>query len=179
MRTSRDRRASTQVDFSPEEQECPACQHPWQERYHKQRWSIRLDQHVNVVSHFLECGNTACTRPAVVSRPRQEDALALRGDAFGLEVVARRGEWRAPHTWSMPTIRDQLQTESPRSISRTEVSLLCEVCLAWVTTVAPHDEELIRQWSTWDGIILAMDGVQPAKSHATRALLRDVRSGRV
>ena len=56
MRTSRDRRGSTQVDLYPEEQECPVCQHALKERYHKQRWIIRLDQHVKVVSHFLECG---------------------------------------------------------------------------------------------------------------------------
>jgi hypothetical protein len=179
MRTSRDRRESTQVDFYPEEQECPACQHPLKERYHKQRWIIRLDQHVKVVSHFLECGNTACTRPAVVYRPLQEDALALRGYSFGLDVVARIGELRYQHTLSIPKIRDQLQTESPLSISRKEVSLLCEVFLALVTTVAHHDEELIRQLRTWDGLILAIDGVQPEKSHEPLYILRDVRSGRV
>jgi hypothetical protein len=59
MRTSRDRRDSPQVDLHPAEPECPACQHALKERDHKQRWVIRLDQHVNVVSHFLECGNTA------------------------------------------------------------------------------------------------------------------------
>jgi hypothetical protein len=69
MRTPRDRRESTQVDCYPEAQECPAGQYTLKERYPKQRWVIRLDQHVNVVSHFLECGNTACPRQAVVYRP--------------------------------------------------------------------------------------------------------------
>jgi hypothetical protein len=79
MRTSRDRRECTQVDFYPEELDCPACQYALKERYHKQRWIIRLDQPVKVVSHFLEGGHPACSRRAVVYRPAQEDTLALRG----------------------------------------------------------------------------------------------------
>jgi hypothetical protein len=106
MRTPRDRRASTHVDVSPQELECPGCQRVLKERYHKQRWIIRLDQHVQVVRHFLECGNAACTRQAVVYRPQQEDALALRGYSFGLDVVARRGELRYQHNLSIIKIRD-------------------------------------------------------------------------
>ncbi len=179
MRTSRDRCDSTQVDLYPEEQECPACQQALKERYHKQRWVIRLDQPVQVVSHFLECGNTACTRQAVVYRPQQEDALALRGYSFGLDVVARLGELRYRHNLSITKIQAQLQAESQLSISLKEVAWLCEVLLALVTTVAHQDEELIRQLRTLDGIVLAIDGVQPEKSHETLYILRDVRSGRV
>ena len=94
MRTSRDHRDSQQLDLYPRMQECPACHQPLTERYHKQRWIVRLDQHVKVVSHFLECGNTDCDQRAVVYRPDQEDALALRGYTFGLDVVARIGELR-------------------------------------------------------------------------------------
>jgi hypothetical protein len=179
MRTPRDRRESTQVDFYPVELECPACQHALKERYHKQRWIIRLDQHVKVVSHFLECGNAACTRQAVIYRPQQEDALALRGYSFGLDVVARIGELRYRHNLSIIKIRDQLQTESKLMISLKEVALLCEVFLALVTAVVHRDEELIKQLRPLDGIVLAIDGVQPEKSHETLYLLRDVRSGRV
>src|SRR5262245_40320869 len=106
MSTPRDRRESTPVDFYPVELECPACQHALKERYHKQRWIIRLDQHVNVVSYFLECRNAACTRQAVIYRPQQEEALALRGYSFGLDVVARIGEWRYRHNLSIIKIRD-------------------------------------------------------------------------
>jgi hypothetical protein len=179
MRTSRDRRESPQVDLYPAEQECPVCQHALKERYHKQRWIIRLDQHVKVVSHFLECGNAACTRQAVVYRPQQEDALAWRGYTFGLDVVARIGELRYRHHLSMTKIQAQLQAESQLLISLKEVALLCEVFLALVSTVAHHDEELLEQLRTLDGIVLAIDGVQPEKSHETLYILRDVRSGRV
>jgi hypothetical protein len=79
------------VDCYPEEQACPVCQQALKERDHKQRWIMRLDQHRKVVSHVLECGNTTCTQPAVGYRPQQEEALAWRGDTFGLDVVARIG----------------------------------------------------------------------------------------
>jgi hypothetical protein len=179
MRTSRDRRGSTQVDLYPEEQECPVCQHALKERYHKQRWIVRLDQHVNVVSHVLECGSVACSRRAVVYRPYQEDALALRGYSFGLDVVARIGELRYRDNLSITKLRGQLQRESNLSISIKEVALLCEVFLALVTTVAHQDQELMEQLRMGGSIVLAIDGVQPEKSYETLYILRDVCSGRV
>jgi hypothetical protein len=65
----------------------------------------------------------------------------------------------------MTKIRDQLQTASQLSIALKEVALRCEVLLALVTTVAHQDEELIGPLSTWDGLLLAMDGGQPENSH--------------
>ena len=56
---------------------------------------------------------------------------------------------------------------------------MCEVFLALVTTVAYQDQALVEQLRTLDGIVLAIDGVQPEKSHETLYMLREVRSGRV
>jgi len=67
----------------------------------------------------------------------------------------------------MTTMRDQLPTASPRSISLQEVAWRCEVLVALVTTVAPQEEERSGPLSPWDGLILAIDGVQPEKRHAT------------
>jgi hypothetical protein len=179
MRTSRDRRESRQLDLYPQVQACRACQHTLRERYHKQRWIIRLDEQVKVVSHFLECGNPACDQWAVIYRPPQEDTLALRGYTFGLDVVARIGELRYRDHLSITKIQAHLKTESQLVISLKEVALLCEVFLALVTTVACHDQALIEQLRMAGGIILAIDGVQPEKSYETLYILRDVCSGRV
>jgi hypothetical protein len=132
-----------------------------------------------VVSHFLECCHTDCDQRAVVFRPSQEDTLALRGYTFGLDVVARIGELRYRDNLSITKIQDQLKIESHLVISIKEVALLCEVFLALVTTVARHDSALIEQLRLWGGIVLAIDGVQPEKSHETLYILRDVLSGRV
>jgi hypothetical protein len=91
MSTPRDRRERPPLDVSPPRQACPSCHPARPERSHQQHWIVRLDQPVNVVSHVLECRHTACTRPAVIDRPPPEEALAGRGDRFGLEVVARLG----------------------------------------------------------------------------------------
>ena len=45
--------------------------------------------------------------------------------------------------------------------------------------MARHDSALIEQLRLWGGMVLASDGVHPAKSHETLDMLRDVRSGRV
>ena len=145
MRTSRDRRERTPVDLYPEEPACPACQHALKERDHQQRWIIRLDQQVQVVSHVLECGHTACARRALIDRPHQEDAWARRGDPFGLDVVARRGERRYRDNLSITKLRGQRESESTRALSLTEVAWLGAVGLALVTTGARQDQALIEQ----------------------------------
>ena len=94
MKTPRDRRQSQPLDLYPDLRACPVCHRILRERYHKQRWIIRLDRQMKVVSHFLECENWGCPQRAIVYRPHQEDALALRGYTFGLDVVARIGELR-------------------------------------------------------------------------------------
>ena len=115
----------------------------------------------------------------MIYRPHQEDALALRGYTFGLDVVARIGELRYRDNLSITKLRGQLESESNLSISLKEVALLCEVFLALVTTVARQDQALIEQLSTVGSIVLSIDGVQPEKSYATLYILRDVCSGRV
>ncbi len=159
MRTPRARRESQQVDLYPPLQECPACHEALTERYHKQRWIIRLDQDVKVMSHFLECSHPDCERQGAVYRPYQEDTLALRGYTFGMDVVVRIGELRYDHNLSITRMRSQLQTESHLSICIKEVALRCEVFLALVTTVARQDQELIEQLSKVGRIVLAIDGV--------------------
>jgi hypothetical protein len=174
MRIPRERGDGQRLDLYPEWYDCPACHQPMHERYYKQRWIVRLDQPVKDVSHFLECGNTACTQRAVVCRPHQKDALALLGYTFALDVVVRLGELRYRDHLSITKIRDQLQTESHLSSSPKEVALLCEVFLALVSTVAHQDQELTKQLKTRGSSVLAIDGVQPGKSHETLYILRDV-----
>ena len=119
----------------------PPVINPLIERYRKQRWIIQLNQQVKVVSHFLECGNTDCERCAAVYRPYQEDALALRGYTFGLDVVARIGELRSRDNLSITKIRERLKSGiESRDIPVKEVALLCEVFLALVTTVARQEQ---------------------------------------
>jgi hypothetical protein len=95
------------------------------------------------------------------------------------EVVARMGELRYRAPWAIPKMREPLKRDAHRSLSRKAVALRCAVCLAWVTTVAHHDAALIAQVKPGGGIVLAMDGGQPEKSHDTRDMVRDVPSGRV
>lgn len=94
-------------------------------------------------------------------------------------MVARIGELRYREHLAITTIREQLKREAHVSISLKEVAVLCEVFLALVTTVAHHDEELIAELKAGGGIVLAIDGVQPEKSHEPLYILRDVASGRV
>ena len=178
MRRTRDWSGSKVVHLYPHTRECPACQEPLEERYHKERWIVQLGQKLHVISHFLECHTRGCRLREAVYRPEGEDILALRGYTFGIDVIALIGELRYSRNLSIPEIHHQLHQEE-LSISVKEVALLCEVYLALVTTVAREDKSLIKELRDLGGIVLAIDGVQPEKGNETLYILRDVRLGRV
>jgi hypothetical protein len=147
------------------------------ERYRKQRWIVRLDRQLKVISHCLYCPNPECKLHSVTYRPSTEGGLALRGYTFGLDVVVRIGQLRYSEHQSLTQIHQELQGQI--GISLKEVALLCEVFLALVNTVVQEDVELVEQLRHNGGIILAIDGIQPEKGNETLYLLRDLISGRV
>ena len=167
MRRTRERSGSELIHLYPHTRECPACQEALEERYHKQRWIVRLGQKLHVISHFLECHTRGCRLREAIYRPEGEDILAMRGYTFGLDVIAFIGELRYSRNLSVPEIHRQLQQDDQVSISVKEVSLLCEVYLALVTTVAREDKSLVEELRKLGGIVLAIDGVQPEKGNAS------------
>jgi hypothetical protein len=177
MKTERHRSGSQRLDLYPLEQRCPSCQQALVERYRKQRWVVRLDRQLKVISHCLYCPNPECRLHSVIYRPSAEAALALRGYTFGLDVVVRIGQLRYSENQSLTQIHQTLQGQI--GISLKEVALLCEVFLALVNTVVQEDVELVEQLRHNGGIILAIDGIQPEKGNETLYLLRDLISGRV
>ena len=94
MRRTRDRSGSKLIHLYPQLRECPECQKPLEERYHKERWIVQLGQKLHVISHFLECHTGGCRLREAVYRPEGEDILALRGYTFGLDVIVFIGELR-------------------------------------------------------------------------------------
>ena len=177
MKTERHRSGSQRLDLYPLEQNCPNCQQALVERYRKQRWIVRLDGQLKVISHCLSCPNRECRLHEVIYRPSEEGALALRGYTYGLDVVVRIGQLRFSEDQSLTQIHQELHGQI--GISLKEVGLLCEVFLALVNTVVQEDVELVEQLRHNGGIILAIDGVQPEKGNETLYLLRDLISGRV
>jgi hypothetical protein len=141
MKTERHRSGSQRLDLYPLEQRCPSCQQALVERYRKQRWVVRLDRQLKVISHCLYCPNPECRLHSVIYRPSAEAALALRGYTFGLDVVVRIGQLRYSENQSLTQIHQTLQGQI--GISLKEVALLCEVFLALVNTVVQGDVELV------------------------------------
>jgi hypothetical protein len=178
MRRARSRRDSREIDLYPLTRRCPACRKPLRERYRKRRFIVRLDEQLDVTSHFLQCPAPSCRMREAVYRPEEEGVLALRGYTFGLDVVALVGELRYGSNRSIPEIHAHL-VDAGLEISDKEVSLLAEVFLALVTTSAAADAEAVDALRALGGLVLSIDGVQPEKGNETLYLLRELQTGRV
>jgi len=166
------------VDLYPTKRECEACQSSLKEAYRKTRWVVALNGLMRVNSHILECRSEGCRQHGVKYRPEREGALVLPHYTFGLEVVARIGEWRYREHRTVEEIVGELR-QGGMSISIKETQLLSEVFLALVETCLKDDQEAIKELEKQGGIVLAIDGIQPEKGNETLWLLRDVLSQRV
>ena len=77
MKTARNHSESRRIDLYPQTKICPECHQPFKEKYHKQRWIVKLSGELKVVSHCLGCQNRECTHFIAVYRPEEEHILAL------------------------------------------------------------------------------------------------------
>ncbi len=154
MKTARNHSESRRIDLYPQTKICPQCHQPFKERYHKQRWIVKLSGELKVVSHCLGCQNPACPHFIAVYRPEEENILALKGYTFGLDVIVYIGQLRYRENKTITAIHNKLIEKI--AISVKEVALLCEVFLALVTTVAQKDPQLIAELEELGGIILAI-----------------------
>jgi hypothetical protein len=92
MKKARAHSQRAAVPLYPEVRVCPGCQQSRAERYRKQRYLITLRGELQVSSHWLACRTRGCPWHGASLRPEQAEGLALRGDSFGLDVVAHLGE---------------------------------------------------------------------------------------
>lgn len=178
MKKVRSSNGSLAVDLYPLQRECPVCLKGLDESYRKRRVVVTLQGTLRLTIYTLECQTVGCRLYQTKYRPESEGAMVLPHYTFGLDVVARIGQWRYREHRTIGEITTQLR-QGGVSISIKEVQLLSEVFLALVQTVITDDQQVIDHLRQQGGILLAIDGVQPEKGNETLWLLRDVRSGRV
>ena len=96
MRRARARDQSREVDLHPQTRTCPVCRCRLGERYRKRRFIVRLDEQLDVISHFLECQTPRCRGRGVVYRPEQEGLLAHPVVEADRDITSVRSHYPIP-----------------------------------------------------------------------------------
>ena len=164
--------------LSPQREQCVACGQFMRVAYTYRRTVVRLDGLWRLVLRVRRCSNRACLRYHRAYGPEEAGGWALPQSEFGLDVVAQIGQWRAREQRSVPQMHQALRQQGVEIAERSVTELLHRyeelVALRLADTT-----RLRAQLAGQDGVILALDGLQPDVGHEVLWVLRDVVSGEV
>lgn len=170
--------ATLQQILSPLREQCNACGQRLWIAYHHHRTVVRLDGLGRLTLRVRQCVNAACPQYHRVVAPEEAGAWALPQGEFGLDIIALIGQLRYREQRSVPQIHHVLR-ERGVAIAERSVTVLLHRYEELVALRLGDAQRLREQLAQQDGVILAVDGLQPDVGHEVLWVLRDVVSGEV
>jgi hypothetical protein len=168
--------ATHEQTLSPLREECLACGQRLWVAYHHHRTVVRLDGLWRLTLRVRQCVQATCPAYHRAIVPEEAGAWALPQGEFGLDVIAFIGQARSREQRSVPQIHQALLGRGVAIAERSVTVLLHryeELVALRMTDPVRVRERLAGQ----DGVILALDGLQPDVGHEVLWVLRDVLSG--
>ena len=157
---------------------CSSCGGTLWAGYDAARTITTLEDVCRLTLHVRRCHNPTCPRHRQPVRPEEEGAWALPNGEFGLDVIALIGALRYREHRSVPEIHRMLRERQVAIAPRTVTSLLERYDELLALRLA--DQTRLKDCLTQQGhVILAIDGLQPFKTHDGLWVLRDTLSGEV
>jgi hypothetical protein len=177
MKKAKDYSRAKQVYFSPEINLCPHCNQPLKKSHVAwQKYVFTLQNILYVTSYAYRCASKTCPKPQTIYCSANGEMLSLKYYQFSLDVIAKVGHLYFTEHKTIDEAKQTFKQRFKLQISRSEINLLCQAYLALIKAHRQQDTkflEKIRQ----NGVILAIDGVQPEKGNETLWILRDLQSG--
>src|ERR687886_2579176 len=157
---------------------CSSCGGTLWAGYDTARTITTLDDVCRLTLRVRRCPNPTCPRYRLPVRPEEEGAWALPNGEFGLDIIALIGALRYREHRSVPEIHRMLGERRLAIAQRTVTYLLerCEELLALRLADKTRLKHILKQQGH---VILALDGLQPFKTHDVLWVLRDTLSGEV
>jgi len=146
--------------------------------YHHHRTVVRLDGLWRLTVRVRRCVNQACAQYHRGYVPEEAGAWALPQGEFGLDVIALIGQLRSREQRSVPQIHQVLR-ERGVEIAERSVTVLLHRYEELVALRLADPVHLRERLAGQNGVILALDGLQPDVGHEVLWVLRDVVSGEV
>ena len=162
--------------LSPLRERCEACGQRLWVAYHHHRTVVRLDGLWRLTLRVRQCVQATCPAYHRAVVPEEAGAWALPQGEFGLDIIAYIGQLRAREHRSVPQIHHALQ-ERGVEIAERSVTVLLHRYEELVALRLGDPVHLRQRLASQDGVILALDGLQPDVGHEVLWVLRDVISG--
>jgi len=177
MRTIKKKTDIPKQYYRPELKRCPHCQ--WKlKRWHKlwHKYLSTLPGRFYVVSQGYRCSNPACDQAQTIYRSAEAEMLSVPGCSYGLDVIVEVGYQRFWQHRTVPEIHTILQAQIPIS-ERQVLNLLANFLALLRAGQAAKIADLATEWHRQDGLVLAIDGMQPEKGSPALYVVREAQLG--
>lgn len=169
------------LTYKPELKVCPICGEPLEYRHSVSRKVIStLSGCYKIINLGYSCSNENCAAHNTIFSSEEATHMSLWYSCYGMDVFAFIGEQRFQNHKTRLEIANELH-QLKIVISDREVEKLYEKYehLLQMDSHAKREETYQACMEKFGGIVLSMDGVQPAKGNETLYVLREVLSGTV
>lgn len=170
--------ATSEQELATLRRRCPECGHTLWADYDNFRTVTLLTGVVRLRLRIRRCHHADCSRHLRPYRPEGEGRYALPQHEFGLDCIALVGQLRYAEHRSVPEIHRQLTARGVSICERTVTHLLDRYDELLAVSLT-DDRRLGPLLAKQQGVILALDGMQPDVGHEVLWVLRDCLSGEV
>jgi hypothetical protein len=177
MRTNKDKTGIPKRYYRPKIRRCPHCQ--WKlKRWHKlwHKYLNTLSGRYYVISQGYRCSNPDCTEAQTTYRSIEAEMLSVPESSYGIDVIVEVGYQRFWQHRTVPEIQASLRERVAIS-ERQILNLLANFLALLRAGQAAKIAELGSQWQALDGLVLAIDGMQPEKGSPALYVVREAQLG--
>jgi hypothetical protein len=171
--------AFSRLVLEVEDRDCPACGRRMSICDHRHHPIFTLQGPTDLVCKLVHCPDATCTsRPRTFS-PLAETAIALPYWLIGWDVFCWIGHRRFSRHRPISQIREELLDSYKIPLSHDAIG---DYILRYQTMLAARQQDaqlLAQEYHAVDGLVLAIDGLQPEKGHETLYVVRELTRKRV
>jgi hypothetical protein len=169
----------TDTDFAPWEldvldRSCSVCGRRMYLCDHRDRHLHTREGPVESVCKLNHGPDPHCPGPAKTKSPEIEATIAPPHWAIGWDVFCWIGHRRCSRHWAIPPIRAELRDAYRIALSDDAIGQDIHRYQVPLAARQPDPVARLRQCPSVDEIILAIDGLQPEKGHATLQVVREL-----
>lgn len=146
---------------------------------HRHRRLFTLQGPVHIVCKLAHCPERGCPAPPRTISPEAESALAMPWWVLGWDVGCWLGQRRFARHWSVGQIRAELADTYQIRLSDDALERYIRRYQPMLAARQHDPQQLAAAYADVDAVVLAIDGLQPAKGHETLYVVRELERKRV
>jgi hypothetical protein len=164
----------TCLDLEVEDRSCPVCERRMSICDHRRHSIFTLQGPTQLICKLVHCPDASCASRPTTFSPLAETAITMPHWLVGWDVFCWIGYRRFSHHWSISQLCAELADTYQIPLSHDAVGYYIQRYQTMLAARHQDAQILAQDYRDVDGLILAIDGLQPEKGHETLYVVREL-----